>query len=161
MRWQWRGGLGLLGGADNVVWWWWWGCCEGGGGGGILGLRGRVRARERERAGILGLWRVRERYSEWDKEIQCFWQKWKAKKKKKTEGRFRERVRRSIVAVQPTTITKKNCCKKESLLRRSYKHCYSSHIATFFFTAAIVYLRKMMYLLQRVSEAPLYLSYHH
>ena len=50
-----QGGLGLLGGADNVVWWWWWGCCEGGGNGGILGLRGRVRARERERAGILGL----------------------------------------------------------------------------------------------------------
>ena len=35
-----------------MVWWWWWGCCEGSGSGGILGLRGRVRERERE----LGFW---------------------------------------------------------------------------------------------------------
>jgi len=33
-----------------MVWWWWWGCCEGGGSGEILGLLGRVRERERERA---------------------------------------------------------------------------------------------------------------
>ena len=50
MRWRRRGGLGLLGGVDDMVWWWWWwGCCEGVGGGGILGLRGRVRERERDR----------------------------------------------------------------------------------------------------------------
>ena len=40
------------------------------------------------------------------------------KQKKKTERIFGERqgVRRYIVVVQPTAITKKNQCKKESLL---------------------------------------------
>ena len=36
------------------------------------------------------------------------------------------------MAVQPAAITKKKCCKKEPLLWRSYKRCYSSHIAVFF-----------------------------
>ena len=40
--------------------------------------------------------------------------------------------------VQPITITKKMHRKKESLLRWSYKRRYSSHIAAFFSTAAIV-----------------------
>ena len=87
------------------------------GGGGILGLWGRVRARERERE--MGFWVFEVN----EIEIQCFWQKWKAKKKKKTEGRFGERCgfRSSIAVVYPLAITKVKCCKKETLLWRSYK----------------------------------------
>ena len=134
----------MLGGADNLVWWWWWGCCEGGGGGGILGLRGRVRARERE----LGFWVFEELERDTVNEIERYnvFGKNEKPKKKKTEGRFGERVRRSIVAVQPTTITKKNCCKKESLLWRLYKHCYSSRIVAFFFTTAIVFAQNDVFI---------------
>ena len=64
----------------------------------------------------------------------------KMKSQKKTKGRFGERrgVRRSIVAGWTTAITKKNRREKESLLRWSYKRRYSSHIAAFFSTVAIV-----------------------
>ena len=81
-----------------------------------MGLQGRVSARERE----MGFWVFEvneiERYNIFGKN-----EKPKKKKKKKTEGRFGERrgFRRSIVAVQPVAITKKN-------------RCYSSHIAAFF-----------------------------
>ena len=64
----------------------------------------------------------------------------KKKKKKKKERIFGERqgVRRYIVVVQPTAITKKNQCKKESLLHWSYKCCYISHIVAFSSTVAVV-----------------------
>ena len=62
------------------------------------------------------------------------------KSKKKTERIFGERqgVRRYIVVVQPTAITKKNQCKKESLFHWSYKRYYISHIAAFSPIVAIV-----------------------
>ena len=94
----------------------------------------------------------RDTVNERDTEIHCFWQKRRGTKmkspKKKTERRFGERqgVRRSIVEVQPTTITKKNCCKKDSLLWWSYKHRYSSHIVAYFFTPAIVFAQNDVFI---------------
>ena len=176
MRWRQWGGLRLLGGANKVDWgcqvvvtestWF-------GGGGGVVVKAAVVvgfwvweREREREleinsvwvgfwvcegeweleRERELGFWvsKVNER----DREIQCFWQKWRAQKKKKTEGRFRKRreFRRSIAALQPTAITKQKHCNKESLLRRSYKHRYRSNISAFFSTAAIVSTENDMFI---------------
>ena len=157
MRWRRWGGLRLLGDANKVD----WGCQVvvtkstwfGGGGGVVVKAVAMVGfwvyegEWELERERELGFWvsKVNER----DREIQCFWQKWKSpKKKKKNEGRFRKRreFRRSIAALQPTAITKQKHCNKESLLRRSYKHRYRSNISVFFSTAAIVSTENDMFI---------------
>jgi len=48
--------------------------------------------------------------------------------------------------IQPAAITKKKRHKKKSLLWRSYKHHYSSHIAAFFSTATIVSMQNDIFI---------------